>query len=212
MMTIKFPYKIPKSEISQDLTSLGFNITDVFLTQDIVDHIEDILISDGNELYSVKMSKSYISPDTQFCVIEDCDVPRDITEEIGDFKHILISTTKAYVYPYGNAYEPFKPKRGDSFITFTSKSIFTEVSALILVISLRFALSSDMDFRVEMGDGVQEYHILIPKTTNRKQVLDRLTAHAKEIEKIWNIQNFSITRRYTPPFKAIDDFEKEDKV
>ena len=210
MMTIKLPYKIPKSEISQDLTSLGFSITDTFLSQEVVDGLSDILISDGNELYAVKMSGSSISPDVYFKVIEDCNEPRDITSEIGDSKHILISTQKAYEYPYGDSYEPFKPKRGDSFVSFTPKTVFSEVSALLLTVGLRFVLSSDLSFRIQSSDGAQEFQIIIPKTTNRKQVLDRLTFHAKEIEKLWNVKNFLITRRYTPPFKAIDDFEKEE--
>lgn len=210
MMTIKLPYKVPKSEISHDLTSLGFNITDVFLSQEVVDGLDDILISDGNELYAVKMNGSSINPDVYFKVIEDCNEPRDITSEIGDSKHILISTKKSYEYSYGDSYEPFRPKRGDSFVSFTPKTVFSEVSALLLTIGLRFVLSSDLSFRVQSNDGIQEFQILIPKTTNRKQVLDRLTSHAKEIEKLWDIKDFSITRRYTPPFKAIDDFEKEE--
>jgi hypothetical protein len=209
MMTLKLPYTIPKSEISGDLTSLGFSITDTFLSQEVVDKLHTILISDGNELYSVKMSGSSIKPDTQFCVIEDCDVPRDISSEVSNFRNIIISTQKAYVYPINDHLEPFKPKKGDSFVTFTSKEYFSEVSMLILILGLRIALSSDLSFRMSAADGVQELHILVPKTANRKQVLDKLSIHAKEIEKLWNIQDFTITRRYTPPFKDIDDFEKE---
>lgn len=207
MTSFQFPYKVPKSELSDELSSIGFQVENDFISEDVASKIDDIIVLSGGTLHALKMKKAHLSPRDSFVVIEGCEVPRDITEEVGDNKHIILSMMNPFQYHVGDCYEPHKPSRGDSYISFVAEDKFTEVDALFLALSFSYLFGTKFDFfhdDVSSPDYVLTFDKSVP---TRKQILDALTKHGSEIEKENHIKDFKVIRRYTPPFKPIDDFE-----
>ncbi len=203
MIKLCMPYDVPVKELSNGLKSLGFEPRD-FMTSSVLNSLETLLVMRDGSLDVIKNRDNVIKRDVSFIVIDISDGKRDLSDEIGDNRNVILSLNGIYQWFPGDNFDKYEPKKGDSFIDVEPKKGLGEMDILWMCIELSYRFGCKFFFYTNEKDYILTFD---KDSISKKYILDCLVNNKKDIEKTYGVK-MSITRNCIR--KMVSDFDDFD--